>query len=216
MALKGSRLKHAFARTRLLVGGCAGLVVLVTTWAFTPWQVAVLAGWDTTAAIVVGWVLVVVWTQDGEATHRLATREDDSRTAAELLLIMAAVASLVGIALGLVKAGHEHGSVKAAITAIAVLSVVLSWAVVNTVYALRYAHLYYSAGGGIEFNEETKPDYRDFAYLTFTIGMTYQVSDTNVTSKPIRRTVTGHALLSYLFGTGVVAVMINVVAGLLN
>ena len=115
------------------------------------------------------------------------------------------------------KAGHEHGSAKAALTSIVVLSVVLSWAVVNVVYALRYAHLYYSGGGqGIDFNEEGDPDYRDFAYLAVTIGMTYQVSDTNLKSRGIRRTVTGHALLSYLFGTFVVAMMINVVAGLLK
>jgi uncharacterized membrane protein len=210
-------LQHAVARTRLLVAGCVGLVVLVTTWTVTPWQVAVLASWDVSAAIVVVWVLVVVWTKDSEGTRRLALREDDSRAAAELLLLFAAVASLVGIGLGLVKAGHEQGSSKAALTSIAVLSVVLSWAVVNVVYALRYAHLYYAGGGkGIDFNEEGDPDYRDFAYLTVTIGMTYQVSDTNLESRVIRRTVTGHALLSYLFGTGVVAMMINVVAGLLK
>ena len=217
MTIGESPVQHAVARTRLLVGGCVGLLVLVTMLAVTPWQVAVLASWDATAAVIVVWVLAVVWRKDSEATRRLAVREDDSRAAAELLLLFAAVASLVGIGLGLVKAGHEHGGAKAAITAIAVLSVVLSWAVVNVVYALRYAHIYYSAGGqGIDFNEEGDPDYRDFAYMTVTIGMTYQISDTDVKSKSIRRTVTGHALLSYLFGTGVVAMMINVVAGLLR
>ena len=216
MTIGESPVRHAVARTRLLVAGCVGLVVFVTTLTVTPWQVAVLVSWDVTAAIEVVWVLVVVWRKDSEETRRLAMREDDSRAAAELLLLFAAVASLVGIALGLVKAGHEHGSAKAAITAIAVLSVVLSWAVVNLVYALRYAHLYYSQGGGIDFNESGDPDYRDFAYMTVTIGMTYQVSDTNLRSKSIRRTVTGHGLLSYLFGTGVVAMMINVVAGLLK
>jgi uncharacterized membrane protein len=204
------------ALTRLVVAGCVGAVVLVTLLAVTPWQVAVLTAWDVTAAIVVVWVLVVVWRKDSAATRLLAMREDDSRTAAELLLLLAAVASLVGIGLGLVKAGHEHGAAKAAITAIAVLSIMLSWAVVNTVYALRYADLYYSQGGGIDFNEAGDPDYRDFLYMTVTIGMTYQISDTGLSSKSIRRTVTGHALLSYLFGTGVVAVMINVVASLLR
>jgi uncharacterized membrane protein len=98
-----------------------------------------------------------------------------------------------------------------------VLTVVLSWTVVHTVYMLRYAQLYYARGGkGVEFNGGEPPDYRDFAYLAFTIGMTYQVSDTDLTTKPIRRTATHHALLSYLFGTVVVAMTINVVASLVK
>jgi uncharacterized membrane protein len=98
-----------------------------------------------------------------------------------------------------------------------VLSVFLAWAVVQTVFTLRYAHLYYSGrAGGIDFNDEEEPDYRDFSYLALTVGMTYQVSDTDLRAKAIRRTVTRQALLSYLFGTVVVAVMINVVASLLH
>jgi uncharacterized membrane protein len=208
--------EHAVARTRLLVAGCAGLVVLVTLLTVTPWQVAVLTSWDVAAVVELAWVLGVMWRKDAAGTRRFAMREDDSRATAEVLLLLASVASLVGVGLGLVKAGHEHGAAKAAVTAIAVLSVVLSWAVVNAVYALRYAHLYYSEGGGIGFDEQGDPDYRDFVYMAVTVGMTYQVSDTGVSSKRIRRMVTGHALLSYLFGTGVVAVMINVVAGLLR
>ena len=88
---------------------------------------------------------------------------------------------------------------------------------VQTVFTLRYARLYYGGfAGGIDFNEDDPPDYRDFSYLAVTIGMTYQVSDTNLGAKAIRRTATRHALLSYLFGTVVVAVMINVVASLLH
>ncbi len=94
------------------------------------------------------------------------------------------------------------------------ISVLLAWAVVHTVYALRYADLYYSLEGGIQFNEVEAPDYRDFAYLAFTIGMTYQVSDTNLQAKAIRHTALRHALLSYLFGTAIIAMTINIVAGL--
>jgi uncharacterized membrane protein len=95
--------------------------------------------------------------------------------------------------------------------------VALSWIAVNTVFALRYAHLYYGdVPGGISFNDEDPPTYVEFAYLAFTIGMTYQVSDTAVTARPIRRSVLRHALLSYLFGVFVLAVTINFVAGLLT
>ncbi len=99
-------------------------------------------------------------------------------------------------------------------TALGVASVVLAWGVVHTVFTIRYADLYYRHNGGIDFNEKDDPDYRDFAYLAFTIGMTYQVSDTDLQTKAIRRTALKQALLSYLFGTAMIALTINIVAGL--
>ena len=97
------------------------------------------------------------------------------------------------------------------------LTVVLSWAVVHFVFALRYADEFYTAPiGGIDFKAEPEyaPDYRDFAYVAFTVGMTFQVSDTDIQIRVIRRTVMTHALLSYLFGAVILAVTINVIAAL--
>ena len=117
----------------------------------------------------------------------------------------------------LVQAGNKSGGSRDVLIGLGVVSVVLAWGVVHTVFALRYARLYYGEPvGGVDFNEQKDPDYRDFAYLAFTIGMTYQVSDTNLTSTSIRRTALHHALLSFVFGTSIIAMMINVVAGLLN
>jgi uncharacterized membrane protein len=91
----------------------------------------------------------------------------------------------------------------------------LSWLLVHTVYTLRYAMLYYAGrDGGIDFNQTTSPRYSDFAYLAFTLGMTFQVSDTDLKTPAIRATALRHALLSYLFGAVIVATMINLVAGL--
>jgi uncharacterized membrane protein len=101
----------------------------------------------------------------------------------------------------------------------AAFTVVVSWTVVNTVFTLRYARLYYrGAGGGVDFGTDSTqpPDYRDFAYLAFTIGMTYQVSDTMLRDRGIRRTVLLHAVLSYVFGVVIVSAGVNVVAGLLG
>ncbi len=216
----GPGVVHAahFARagTRLFVAGTTGLAVFAVASALAPWQVAVLAGWDTVAAVFVAWVVWMAYGRDSAATAMLATREDDSRAAADALLVGACLASLAGVGVALVKASQERGVTEAAITALAVLTVVLSWAAVHAVFTLRYAHLYYSERGGIDFNHGVEPDYHDFAYVALTIGMTYQVSDTDLTTKSIRRTVTRHALLSYIFGTFVVAMMINVVAGLLR
>src|SRR5690606_3251822 len=97
----------------------------------------------------------------------------------------------------------------------AVVTVVLSWMSVNTDFTLRYAHLYYSSPeGGVDFAGTTAPDYRDFAYLAFTVGMTYQVSDTALLTPQFRRELLKHALLSYVFGAVIVAAVINAVAGL--
>jgi uncharacterized membrane protein len=96
------------------------------------------------------------------------------------------------------------------------VTIILSWGVVHTVYMLRYAHLYYNPPrGGIDFNGD-EPNYLDFAYLAFTLGMTYQVSDTDIQDQTIRRTVLAHTLLSYVFGTVIIAATINIVAGFVH
>jgi uncharacterized membrane protein len=207
--------RHAMRRA--LVSGGAGALGAGIAAFFVPWQATVLLGWVSMAASFVGDVGRETWGRDAMATAVLARREDDSRAAADLLLVSASVVSLVAVAFGLVKAGQLDGYARAGMTAVTVLSVFLAWAAVQTVFTLRYARLYYGGPpGGIDFNEHAEPDYRDFAYLAVTVGMTYQVSDTNLETKVIRRTATRHALLSYLFGTVVVAVMINVVASLLH
>jgi uncharacterized membrane protein len=208
----------ALARTRAVVAFVSGLAAFGVATSFTPWQAAVMVGWSVLSAVIVAWTLLAVWSLDGDGTAALATRADESRAVGDVLLTLAAIASLVSIGFALVKAGQSQGMSQAVLTALAILTVVLSWAMVHVIYTLRYAHLYYSLGegDGIDFNNDPEPDYHDFAYVAFTIGMTFQVSDTNLTAKPIRRAALRHALLSYLFGVVVIAMAINGVAGLLN
>src|SRR6266576_2753041 len=196
------------------IGLLSGLVVAV----FAPWQLAVLAGWDVAAVIV----CLRVWTRVGrftpQQTRALATFEDDSRPLAELLLVSASVASLVGVAFGIVKAHESERVLDFMLTVTSVFTVVLSWTVVHTVFMLRYAHEYYTPPvGGIDFKSgDYEPDYRDFAYLAFTVGMTYQVSDTELNRREIRHTLLRHALLSYLFGAVILALLVNVTASLVK
>ncbi len=111
----------------------------------------------------------------------------------------------------------DDGSQQALLTIAAIAAVVVSWFAVHTDFTLRYAHAYYTPPvGGIEFAGVDRPDYLDFAYVAFTVGMCYQISDTAMLTVPFRRTLLRHALLSYLFGAVIVAVVINVVAGLVN
>ena len=207
--------RRVTALVRVVLSGSVGLVVAAVAAFFAPWQVSSLVAWDTGAAIFCTWVWIAVRGADAATTQRIATREDDSRPAADLVLIAASVASLLGVGLALLQASDESGVARALTTAVAVATVVMSWLAVQTVFTLRYAHLYY-LDGGIDFHNEKAPDYRDFAYVAFTLGMTYQVSDTDLTSKKIRTTALRHALLSYVFGIAVIAITINVVAGLLG
>jgi uncharacterized membrane protein len=210
----------ASALTRVVGAGVVGAVALAISALLTPWEVATLLGWDAAAVVFVGWIWKEVWRLGSTETRLAAKTEDDFEAAAHVILVMASLVSLVGVGFALLKASQETGGIQAAITAIAVVSVVLSWLAVHTVFTLRYARQYYAEnegrGGGINFHGTEPPDYRDFAYVAFTLGMTYQVSDTDVSSREIRRTVLRHAVISYVFGVSVVAVIVNVVASLLT
>jgi uncharacterized membrane protein len=206
------------SRTRLFVVVAAGAVAGGIAATVSAWQLAVLLGWDVSALTFVIWVWSSVARFTPSETRELATREDDGRVATPVLLLSASVVSLVGVALALFKASNSNTPDQAGLTVAAVVTVALSWAVVHTVFTLRYAHEYYTAPeGGIDFKADNEdPDYQDFAYLAFTIGMTFQVSDTDVQGRKIRRTVLKHSLLSYLFGSVILAVVINVIAGIVK
>jgi uncharacterized membrane protein len=196
----------------------AGLAAgFVAAW-FAPWQLSTLIGWDVAAALFVLWVWTSAGRFDTEETRRFATREDDSRVSAQLLVLSACVVSLVGVGFDLLKASESgSGSGHIVLVSAAVATVVLSWAAVHTVFALRYAHEYYMPPvGGIDFKSGPgfEPDYQDFAYVAFGIGMTYQVADTDITRNSLRRTVLLHSFLGYLFGAVILAVTINIVAAI--
>lgn len=210
---------HAPAMRRavtVLVVGLAGTLALL---AYAPWELAVVAGWDAAAVTFLGSVWHVIVRADGPDTERLATQEDDTHATATLLLVAVCMASLLGVIFVLGLAGDRTGALRATFIAVAAATVTLSWTVLNTIYTLRYAHFYYGpARGGIEFTTDTvaPPNYRDFAYVAFTVGMTYQVSDTALRNPQTRRSVLSHAILAYIFGVVIVAGAINLIAGLVR
>jgi uncharacterized membrane protein len=202
---------------RLVAGLAAGLVVAVAAALVAPWQTIPLLGWCATAGVIVASVWWRIARLDAVTTSVIATREEPARATVDTLLLSASVASLVAVVLGVIKAAKTQGDGKLVLLGAGVLAIIASWAMVHTLFTLRYAALYYTGkDGGIDFNENDKPCYTDFAYLAFTIGMTYQVSDTNLTTKEIRHTALRHALLSYLFGTVIIAATINLAAGLVK
>jgi uncharacterized membrane protein len=209
-------LEGVSASTRVALAAILGVVVGIVAAFFTVAQAAALIGWDVAAAAFLVGVWLAIGYLDPEGTHRRSIRLDPSRGLADVLVITAGVAILTAVALALARAGGAHGGTKAYLLAVGLVSVVFSWLSVHTIFTLKYARLYYGDEvGGIEFNEQDGPDYVDFAYLAFTIGMTFQVSDTNLTTKPVRRTALRHALISYLFGAVIIAIVINIVASLL-
>jgi uncharacterized membrane protein len=195
----------------------AGAVTGAAVSPFTSPTASILIGWDAAVVVYLVWVWGALRRLDPALTAERATQEDPSNAVAELLVLGAGTAMLGAVGFALAKAGQATGGMKAYLVTLGVLSVVLSWTVVHAVFTLRYARAYCSApAGGIEFNEEEQPTYMDFAYFSFTVGMTFQVSDTNITSKPVRRMTLYHALLSYLFGAVLLGLVINVVAALLR
>jgi uncharacterized membrane protein len=184
---------------------------------FTFWQGATLIGWDVYSLFLMMWIWWVVWGLNAEECRERANREDPSLRLTELMVLSAGVAVLAAVGMALIRAGNATGATKAYLIALGVVSVALAWALVHTIFTLRYARSFYSNPvGGIDFNEDDPPTYLDFAYLALTIGMTFQVSDTNLTTKGIRRVALAHALLSYLFGAVILALVINVVSSLLH
>jgi uncharacterized membrane protein len=208
---------HLSALRRVVIAIALGLVVGPLLSALVPWQAAGLLGWDATAVCFLLWVWLSIWGLSPSETREVAVREDPSVALADSVVLFAGVACLGAVALVLIKAGSSHGSEKALLIAVGVGSVAASWAALHTTFTLRYARIFYTGSvGGISFNEKEPPDYVDFAYVALTIGLTFQVSDTDLSSKVMRRTALRHALLSYLFGAVIVALTINVVASLLS
>ena len=211
---------HAPALRRTVIVGASGLIVAAALLWFVPWGVAVVTGWDVAALAFLVSVWPIIIRADGSRAAQLAKREDENRGSATALLLGASVASLLGVGFALTLAGRESGALQVLLIGFAVLTVVLSWTVVNTVFTLRYADLHYgSRDPGIAFDDSDEPEgptYRDFAYVAFTIGMCYQVSDTTIRDRRIRRTVLSHALLSYMFGAAIVGGSVNLIAGLIR
>jgi uncharacterized membrane protein len=207
--------RGASAAARVSVAAVAGVGAGALTALPGSWQTGTLVGWDVAALVYVALTWATIWRRDAATTARLALREDPGRPVADALLLIASVASVLAVALA-IAAGRASGARPRDLHAgLAVASVALSWTVVQTVFTAHYARLYYGDPvGGIDFNQEARPGYSDFAYLAFTVGMTFQVSDTALQTSALRAVALRQALLSYLLGAVILATTINLVAGL--
>jgi uncharacterized membrane protein len=198
------------ALTSLAIGVVGGLVVALLGMP----ELLPLVSWTIAAAVALTWVWRTSWPQDPQGTKRLAEEESQSRSTDTAVLI-AAVASLAAVAEALVRSSGNQDPSAITLVILSIVAAILSWALVNTVFALKYARLYYfDEDGGIDFRQGQPPTYSDFAYMAFTVGMAYAMAETEPENTHIRKVVLGHALLSYAFGTGILAVAINLVTNL--
>jgi uncharacterized membrane protein len=210
--------RQGLAKRRTIAAVVAGTIVLVVALVLgADWPVALTSSWGVAALVIILVVWIRIYPMNAEQTKANARSEDFSRQTADLAVLIASVASLGAIAYTVARAGNSHGVTKGLLIALALAVVSLSWLTVHTLYLVRYGDQYYSDPiGGIEFNDDEPPDYRDFAYLALTIGMTFQVSDTTLKSKAMRRLAIRHALLSFLFVAVIGALTINTVGALLQ
>jgi uncharacterized membrane protein len=204
-------------RPRLFISVLLGLAALAIVALVFDWRPAtkLLVGWD--AGVVFYLILVgsLAARSDVHRIRRRASMQDEGQVTILILTIVAALASLAAI---FAELGQTQGSPRLpGHLILATSTILLSWAFIHSMFGLHYAHEYYGNGrdhriGGMAFPEDTEPDYWDFAYFSFTIGMCAQVSDVTVSSKAIRRTVLVHSILSFVFNAALLALTVNIAA----
>ncbi|MGZ3761335.1 MAG: DUF1345 domain-containing protein [Mucilaginibacter sp.] len=174
------------------------------------------------AVIFTNWIIIIK--AHPREIRKIARLQDSSRTLIFLFVITASVVSLGAILFLLHSSKAEHhGNIDSHIF-LALASVIVSWWLVHTLFTMRYAHMYYDtdgdegisrAYGGLDFPEEKEPDYLDFVYFSFVIGMTFQVSDVEISDRGMRRLAWLHGLVSFAFNTAIVALSINIISSLI-
>lgn len=189
------------------VGGLVDLAVGAMLGSLAALLSAILAA--TALFLVIGWVWL--WPMTAARTRADALRDGVNFRVEELFVVVAELVAMVAVA-ALLMMGKSHGNQIAAL--MGAVAVFMAWGGLHLVYAMLYAWLYYRRPEpGIDFNSDTPPTYRDFLYFAYNLGMTYQVSDTAVSSAEIRSVVLRHCLLSYIFGTVVLATTVNLFVG---
>jgi len=202
-------------KTRFSAAVLMGIVAAIIGGKLLGWKLVPLVGWDVGALTF----LIMLWHDfaghDGERTAGIAKRDDMDHSTIDVILVVASLVSIVAVAILLTGSAAHSNPTKLFDIGFGLLSIVISWTTVHSIYMLRYAAMYYhNDARGVNFNDKLLPRFSDFAYLAFTIGMTYQVSDNNFESPDFRKVAIRHAMLSFVFGVAIIATTINFIASL--
>src|SRR3954465_6649315 len=205
------------AHKRLFISALLGLIIMLVLPAALITRT--LIGWDVGVLIyLVAAAVVMTQCSSASAMQSNAAAQDEGAWAILLLTAAAGLASLIAIFAELAAIERTDPYYGIYIT-LAIGTVVLSWTFVRTIFALHYAHEFYGSGehkNGLRFPGDGQPDYWDFIYFSFVVGMTFQVSDVQVLHKTARRTVVAHGALSFFFTTAVVAMAVNIAASIIQ
>lgn len=204
-------------RPRLFVSAAIGVAIVAILFAFADWRAPtkLLIGWNIGVALYLILAFSLMRRSDVHRIRRRAANQDEGSIALLVFIVVAAMASMAAIFSELGTTGGASRQPGQLI--LATSTILLSWAFIHTMFALHYAHEYYGEGrdrqmGGMTFPEDHDPDYWDFCYFSFTVGMCAQVSDVTVSSKSIRRTVLSHSIISFVFNAALLALTVNIAA----
>src|SRR3954447_24604628 len=207
--------RFVYARPRTFIAIAVGIVAFFLLPGSLRLVTRLLVGWDVFAALYLVLVFTMILRSGVRHVRRNAALQDDGRF---LILMVTALGAFASIAAIVFELGASNRSAPGLI--LATVTIALSWAAVHTAFSLHYAHEYYcgSQPGGLQFpngDPDEDADYWDFVYFSFVIGMTAQVSDVGITDKIIRRTATAHGIVSFVFNTALLALMVNIAASAL-
>jgi len=213
---------HPLHRILISAGVAAGAFLLTEIFSLTP-LIRLVLTWDVFALVFNITCWIVIFTHSVDEIRKFARTEDGSRAFVFIVILLACFASMLMVSL-LMLSEEAKETDKLLYIPVAIAGILFSWAMVHTMFTFHYAHIYYDddeegveqQAGGLEFPEEDNPDYLDFAYFSFVIGMTFQVSDVEISARKLRRIGLGHGIIAFLLNTFVVALTINLVAGLRN
>jgi len=199
-----------YGRPRTFIALAIGVIAFLLLPGTLRLPTRLVVGWDVFTVLYLVLAYIMMLRCDVAHIHRSAILQDDGRFLILMITTLGALASLAAIVLEL---GASKGN--PAGLALAIVTIVLSWGMVHTAFALHYAHDFYRGKkpGGLQFpsgDAHAEADYWDFVYFSFVIGMTAQVSDVGITDKIIRRTATVHGIISFVFNTALIALMVNI------
>ncbi len=214
------KLKYLDAHHRQFIALAVGIIAwFIARQLFLPNHIIVT--WIAYAGAIISMDWIFILSMHPKQVKKNAKLEDSSITLIFLFIIAAAFISLLAVVMLLVSTKGKSPQQTTEHALLAIGSVAVSWWLTHTVFTLRYAHLYYGDNdgiegydGGLEFPKEPEPDYMDFVYFSFVVGMTFQVSDVEISSRKIRRLAWAHGILSFVFNTVIVALSINIISGL--
>ena len=207
-----------YGLVRVGIALACGVVAALVVGSRHSWPVSLISGWDVSSVLLLGLAWLTIFFADAPETQSRAAADDPGRPLVYAVVLLTSATSLLAAVFLQRQATVVAPRSEALLAALCIGTVALSWTLTHTAFTLRYAHLYYREDdegiGGAEFPGGAMPNYMDFAYFAFTVGMCFQVSDVQVTSHRIRRGVLLHAIMSFVYNTAILAFVLNLVFNL--